>query len=86
VNEQHFCVFRRAKGEGKKIRRDVFPWKTIAHTLSMAKRKKKTLESTLTQASKIGRPYKAYGIEDAVRMVSFCLKRRLQKTPWWMEN
>ena len=72
----------------KKFRRDVFLWKTIAHTLSMAKRKKKTVESTLTQPSKIGRPYKAYGIEDAVRMVSFGLERRLEKHHggWNTEN
>ena len=85
MTEQHFCVLRQAKGEGKNPAQ-CFLWKTIAHTVSMAKRKKKTLERNLTQASKIGRPYKAYGIEDAVRMVSFGLERRLQKTPWWMEN
>jgi hypothetical protein len=40
----------------------------------MAKRRKKSSKAAGKSPHKVGRPMKQYGMEDAVRMVSYCVE------------
>ena len=49
----------------------------------MAKKRKKSNKAAGKPSHKVGGPIKQDGVEDAVRILSFCAERRLPKLPWW---
>ena len=53
-----------------------------SHTLAMKTKRKKCGTAAVNVASKKGRPTKRYTTDDAVRMVSILVERRVQSLTW----
>jgi hypothetical protein len=62
--------------------RPVFSHYEITHTLTMPKRRKDSGSATKEEGRKVGRPSKRYTIEDAVKMVSFCVGTTIFVLTW----